>query len=100
MLVEQAFMQATRIKLRFASTRGLLSVEDLWDLPLTSTKNEPNLDSIAIDLYTRTKTQHITSFVNNSSTVSPTDELAFDIVKYIISVRMEEDKLKQTVIKE
>jgi hypothetical protein len=29
MSIEQAFMQATRTKLRFASTRGLLSVEDL-----------------------------------------------------------------------
>ena len=94
MSIEQAFMQATRTKLRFNSTRGLLSVEDLWDLPLTSTKNQPNLDSIAVDLYTRMQTQPTVSFVNSSPTTSPTDELALDIVKYIISVRMEENKLK------
>jgi hypothetical protein len=94
MSIEQAFIQATRTKLRFASTRGLLSVEDLWDLPLTSTKNQPDLDSIAVDLYTRMQTQPTISFVNSSPTNSPTDELALDIVKYIINIRMEEDKLK------
>jgi hypothetical protein len=94
MSIEQAFMQATRTKLRFASTRGLLSVEDLWDLPLTSTKNQPNLDSIAVDLYTRMQGQPTISFVTTKALSSPTDELALDIVKYIISVRMEENKLK------
>jgi hypothetical protein len=94
MSIEQAFIQATRTKLRFASTRGLLSVEDLWDLPLTSTKNQPNLDSIAVELYTRMQTQPTISFVNSSPTNSPTDELALNIVKYIINIRMEEDKLK------
>ena len=32
------FEQAARLKLRFETSRGLLSVEDLWDLPLTSAR--------------------------------------------------------------
>ena len=30
------FTKASRLKLRFQSPAGLLSSEDLWDLPLTS----------------------------------------------------------------
>jgi hypothetical protein len=37
------FQKATRAKLRFETPKGLLSVEDLWDLPLTSAINKANL---------------------------------------------------------
>lgn len=41
------FIKASRTKLRFESPKGLLSVEDLWDLPLISTMGKANLDDIA-----------------------------------------------------
>jgi hypothetical protein len=34
------FEQATRAKIRFSTPVGMLSVEDLWDLPLTSTQGQ------------------------------------------------------------
>ena len=43
------FEVAARKKYRFDSQKGLLSVEELWDLPLQSTKSV-SLDSIAIAL--------------------------------------------------
>ena len=48
--MSEIFMKATQKKLRFDSTQGLLTVEDLWDLPLTGTNKKANLDDIAIGL--------------------------------------------------
>lgn len=92
------FEQASRIKLRFDSPRGMLTVEDLWDLPLTSSGNRANLDAIAIDLYQQTRsTADVVSFVSSSKEDIGKAELAlkFEIIKYIISVRVaERDELK------
>ena len=44
--MENMFEQATRNKLRFESTKGPLSVEQVWDAPLTS-RNGFSLDDIA-----------------------------------------------------
>ena len=88
---ESMFEQASRLKLRFESTRGLLSTEDLWDLSLTGT-TRTNLDSIAIALHKQTKDlSDVVSFVNPSSDRGSNELLLkFEIVKYIISVRVRE----------
>lgn len=41
------FEQASREKVRFQTQVGQVSVEDLWELPLSSKANKPNLDDIA-----------------------------------------------------
>lgn len=92
------FEQASRLKLRFESSRGLLTVEDLWELPLQSSTGRPNLDGIAIGLYEQVKhTADIPSFVNptTENEQASTLQLAFDIAKHIIGVRVaERDELK------
>jgi len=40
------FAYATRTKLRFETDRGNLTVEDLWDLPLTDENGGLSIDSI------------------------------------------------------
>lgn len=87
------FEQATRLKLRFAvGTRVNLTVENLWDLPLTNVKGE-DLDHIAIELQEKLSTNE-KSFVVQQSKNKETqlNQLKFDIVKYIIDVRLEEQK--------
>ena len=88
------FEQATRLKLRFAvGTRVNLTVENLWDLPLTNVKGE-DLDHIAIELQEKLSTNE-KSFVVQQSKNKETqlNQLKFDIVKYIIDVRLEEQKV-------
>lgn len=83
---------ATRAKLRFETTQGLLSVEDLWDLPLTSQRGKTNLDSIAIYLHKQLKeTGDVVSFVDESAKTDPVVQLRFDIVKFIIEQRKKEN---------
>lgn len=85
------FDQATRLKLRFNTPQGLISTEDLWDLPLTSTTNRANLDTIAVGLYAELNSNRNISFVNRASAGDTTLQLKFDIVKHIIDIRQAEN---------
>ena len=82
------FLKASRLKLRFDSPKGQLPVEDLWDIPLTSATGKPNLNDIARDLHNKVKVE-IVSFVE-PSVKNDIDELRFEIVKQIITVRVAE----------
>ena len=84
------FEQAARIKLRFESIKGLLSTEDLWDLPLTSAKSV-SLDGIARALYRQLRSGDDISFVNPGTTANVADQLRFDIVKHVIDTKMAEN---------
>lgn len=86
------FEQAARQKLRFESPKGLLSVEDLWDLPLTSATGRANLDSIALDLHQQLKgAADVVSFVDDTAKADPVVQLRFEIVKHVISTRKKEN---------
>jgi hypothetical protein len=86
------FEQATRAKLRFDSPQGQLSVEDLWELPLTSTSSaKANLDAIAIGLQRALReVGEIVSFVKPVVQKTNDFQLRFDVVKHIIDVKVAE----------
>lgn len=88
---EALFESAARLKLRFASNVGQLSVEDLWDLPLTSA-TKANLDQIAVELNRQLKGTE-ESFVSTGKK-NAVLELKFEIVKHIIGVRVAENQAK------
>ncbi len=89
--MSELFEQAARLKIRFTTATGLLSVEDLWDLPLTSTRpGKPNLDDLAIFLNNQLKEENTTSFVKKTSKGNASVRLAFDIVLRVIEVRQAE----------
>lgn len=83
------FEQAARMKLRFATSAGTLTVEDLWDLPLTSKTGKPNLDDIAKDLHEVVSDNEV-SFVEKPAPRDKGALLGFEIVKHIIKVLVEE----------
>jgi len=91
------FDKAFRQKLRFESPMGQLSVEDLWDLPLTARSGKANLDDIAKELHHQLKNGDDISFVIQSKKSDETIQLKFDIVKHIIDVRLAEQSAAETL---
>lgn len=85
------FQQASRLALRFSSPKGELTTEDLWLLPLTSATGKANLDDIAKGLFRALKSDENVSFVAPERKSDPRTQLAFDIVKHIIDVRVAEN---------
>lgn len=86
------FEQAARAKLRFDSPRGMLSVEDLWDLPLrTERDNGLSLDRMAVALHQEIKTTVETSFVDTPPKPNVELQLKFDIIKHVIDVKKQEE---------
>lgn len=88
--MEAMFEKATRLKLRFETVVGDLTVEDLWDLPLTSRTGRANLDDLARGLHRELKEAEETSFVVKASAADERLQLAFDVVKRVIDVRLAE----------
>ena len=84
----EMFESATRRKVRFDTPNGQLSVEDLWDLPLTSNRGRANLDDIARGLHKQLKNSDDVSFVDTDRKSDSIVQLKFDIVKHIIGVKL------------
>lgn len=82
------FEAATRRKLRFESAIGLLSVEQLWDLPLT-TKNKVDLDGLARGVARELRDLDDGSFVKLTPDPRKAElEVRLEILKHIIAVKM------------
>ena len=83
------FAKATKMKLRFETSKGALDVEDIWDLPLLS-PNGVCLDNLAIQLKRACEESATESFVKkaipNAATIA--NNLRFQIVKYVIEKKI------------
>lgn len=90
------FLQATREKFRFQSNKGELSVEQLWDMPLTS-RSGFDLDTVAKAVNADLKAANEESFVNTSHSPAVSRMQAkLEVVKAIIAVKLDEqDKAKK-----
>jgi hypothetical protein len=87
------FREATRQKLRVSTSQGLLTVEQLWELPLsklaTAIKNvkktlqKDNDDEL--------------SFLDESKNVDKTQQLTFDVLKEIYLTKKEEADAAKSV---
>lgn len=91
------FETATRNKTRFESIQGLLSVEQLWDLPLTTTSpNRTSLDAIALTIQEKLDNAPRKSFVSENQENVALDELKdkMEIILHIIKVKKEENAHK------
>ena len=86
--MEKMFEYATRNKVRFPF-KGLISVEDLWDLTLT------NLDSIYKTLNKQVKQSEEESLLNTKTTVDKELDVQIAIVKHIVVVKLAEQEARE-----
>lgn len=83
------YKKASKLKLRFATNRGSLSVEQLWDLSIN------DLDGLAVVLDDQYKKSSSKSFIVKRSSKNRNIKLAFDIVIDILNTKVEDrDKLQ------
>lgn len=83
MTTEKLFEMATRSKLRFPSTKGELSVEDLWDL------SDKDLDVVYKNLKDKEVKSSEESLLDDAN-VDPKLTAAIGIVKYIFTTKRNE----------
>jgi hypothetical protein len=89
--VNALYLKAAREKYRFQSAKGSLTIEDLWDLPLTARNGGASLDEVARDLHRRLKDAEDTvSFVTPTARTTTDLQDKMEIVKHVIAVKMAE----------
>ena len=88
------FEYATRSKLRFQSSHGVLTVEQLWEVPLRSKAGDDfNLDAVAKVANRALKSVSEESFVETERTPAHEQaEIALDVVKHVIGVKLAEEQ--------
>jgi len=87
METEKMFELATRNKVRFPF-RGVITVEDLWDLPVGS------LDAIFKTLNSQLKQAKEESLLNVRTKQDEELDLQIEIVKHVVKVKLDEDTLR------
>lgn len=98
-MTDTLFETAARLKYRFPSIRGDLTVEQLFDLPLLH-PSTADLDSVARAINKELKGLTSESFVEvvteaaKRATTALSDKL--EIVKYVIKVKQDEAKAVET----
>lgn len=80
------YKKASRLNLRFATSKGSLSVEQLWSLSV----NE--LDEMAVALEEQYKGSGKKSFINGKSPKDDETKLRFDIVFDILNTKLTEQE--------
>lgn len=81
------YKEASKHKLRFATTKGSLSVEQLWDLSIN------DLDNLAVSLQESYEKSKGKSFLEKRTTKDKGLKLQFDIVLDILQTKVEESEL-------
>jgi|SRR6187399_380007 len=78
------FKQASKEKLRFQTSKGQLSTEQLWDLSIE------DLDALAVSLEEQHQTSGKKSFVKKTSAKDKTTKLRFDVVLEVLNTKVDE----------
>ncbi len=83
------FEKASREQLRYKVSNGTITTEDLWDVSLEF------LDKLAKSLNKEIKEAEEESFIKAKTTANKTLDLKFEVVKHIITIKLEEQEAKK-----
>ena len=96
--IETLFLQASRLKLRFPSSAGDLTTEDLWDLPVTSARTgRPSLENIGNTLLAQQR-EIVDTSILSTSTTNPAKQrvdLSVEVVRFVIQTKQAEAQAKE-----
>ena len=95
---ENIFEKASRRKLRFGTNVGLLSVEDLWDLPLTEGKVNLNDLAKSVNKLIKDDDEDFVKVRKRATKEESDNKLRLEILKRIIEVRVEEKERKEKAL--
>jgi hypothetical protein len=87
------FEQASKMKLRFQTNRGMLSTEDLWDINLES------LNNIAKGINRQLKDSMEVDFLEKPNQTDAILKLQFDIVLHILETKKKEKEGRDLITK-
>lgn len=97
MSIDNIFLTASRSKLRFPSVIGQLTVEDLWDIPLTTASaRKASIENIGAALVARQSELQGANFLT-TTTPSPEKaqvDLAVAILRKVAEIRQAENAEK------
>ena len=88
----EAFIQASRMKLKFPSAAGDLSVEDLWDIPLTALTRgaRTTLEDIGNALLIKQRGFADSSILSKPAAASAEKQrvdLSVEVIRHIVQVK-------------
>jgi hypothetical protein len=83
------FETADRKKLRFLTTQGQLSAEELWDLSLAS------LNSLAMSVNKQLRDEGEESFLSTAAKSCTNNSLRLDILKHVITTKEAEQATRK-----
>lgn len=90
MNIENLLLSAAKKKYRFSSSKGGLTVEDLFDLNLTS------LDNIAVAIDEQLQKSGRKSFVSRTTAANTDLSNQLEIVKFVIETKQAEDEARKS----
>jgi hypothetical protein len=86
------FEYATRNKIRYATPRGEVSVEQLWDIPLRSSTGLFDLNAIAKAANKANKEMTEENYVDSVRTPGHVRaEMALEVVKHVIATKLADE---------
>lgn len=93
--MDDLFIKATRRAYRWSSPRGLLSVEQLWELPLTH-RSGFDLDHVGRELLASIKNMGEESLISNEPDTAKVEaQERLEVLKAIIATRQEERRVAE-----